>query len=51
MILQFVLYESGTGALTVKEENKSRVFEDQLSAETFDLKERKAEHVDIMVTL
>jgi hypothetical protein len=53
MILQIVLYESGTGALTVKEENTHmlHVFNDKRSEGNFYLKERKAEHVDVMMTL
>jgi hypothetical protein len=49
MILQFVLYESGTGALTVK--YLLRVFEGKRSEENFDLRERKAEHIVAMMTL
>jgi hypothetical protein len=51
MILQFVLYESGTGDVAVKEENMLRVFEGKRSEEIFKLKEREAEYVDVMVTL
>jgi hypothetical protein len=50
MILQFILYESGNGALTINEENMLRVIEDKRTAENFDLKERKAEHINVMVT-